>query len=141
MEDALELFDNRREGVSIVFEQQPDCLVRANSIRLEQVLVNLVSNALDAVEGSAEPLLVVSIWSDTKTVSVSVQDNGKGIPADELPYLFDPFYSTKRSGKGLGLGLSIAYNIIQDFGGTIHVQSEIDQGTEFIVTLQQGNPS
>jgi two-component system C4-dicarboxylate transport sensor histidine kinase DctB len=93
------------------------------------------------VEGSAEPLLVVSIWSDTKTVSVSVQDNGKGIPADELPYLFDPFYSTKRSGKGLGLGLSIAYNIIQDFGGTIHVQSEIDQGTEFIVTLQQGNPS
>jgi two-component system C4-dicarboxylate transport sensor histidine kinase DctB len=141
VEDALELFDNRREGVSIVFEQQPDCLVRANSIRLEQVLVNLVSNALDAVEGSAEPQLVVSIWSDTKTVSVSVQDNGKGIPADELPYLFDPFYSTKRSGKGLGLGLSIAYNIIQDFGGTIHVQSEIDQGTEFIVTLQQGNLS
>ena len=108
-------------------------------IRLEQVLVNLISNALDAVENQPNPRVAIVVKGTEKGVQFSVKDNGLGIPSGDLSYLFDPFYTRKEVGKGLGLGLSIAYNIIQGFGGTIAVESLEHEGTEFIVTLQKGN--
>ncbi len=139
--DAIELFETRRNNVAIVYKKGPIPSVRANSIRLEQVLVNLISNALDAVELNDAPSIEIATLESDATVTISVKDNGLGIPVEDIPHLFDPFYSRKSSGKGLGLGLSIAYNIIKDFGGSIHVESVEHQGTEFIVTLQKGTHS
>ena len=139
--DAIDLFETRQSGVNIEYSPNRALLVRANSIRLEQVLVNLISNALDAIEHKEQPKLIISTSEHSETIEVSVKDNGLGIPQEDLPHLFDPFYSRKSSGKGLGLGLSIAYNIIKDFGGSIHVESEEHQGTTFIVTLPKGTDS
>ncbi|WP_420833818.1 sensor histidine kinase [Vibrio pelagius] len=139
--DAIDLFETRQSGVNIEYSPNRALLVRANSIRLEQVLVNLISNALDAIEHKAQPRLIISTSEHSETIEVSVKDNGLGIPQEDLPHLFDPFYSRKSSGKGLGLGLSIAYNIIKDFGGSIHVESQEHQGTTFIVTLPKGTHS
>ncbi len=141
IQDAIDLFENRRAKVDIFYSNQSSQKVRANPIRLEQILVNLISNALDAVENKASPRISIQVIDLEKDVQIIVKDNGTGIPEDDLPHIFDPFYTKKASGKGLGLGLSIAYNIIKDFGGSIHAESIQHQGTEFIVSLQQGTQS
>ena len=146
IQDAIELFESKRHNVTIHYSNQTSHWVRANSIRLEQVLVNLISNAIDAVEHHREPQITITVSSTlTSTrlgnIEITVKDNGSGILAEDLPHIFDPFYTRKLSGKGLGLGLSLAYNIIKDFGGSIRAESIQDQGSEFIVSLQQGTQS
>ena len=142
--DAIELFDNKSQKIKLTYAPKAELTVRANHIRLEQVLVNLISNAIDAVELQANPAIEITVHTNKDAeVEITVSDNGAGILAEDLPHIFDPFYSRKESGKGLGLGLSIAYNIIKDFGGSIHAKSstepELGQGTQFIISLQQGS--
>lgn len=142
--DAIELFENKSQKIHIQYLPVSAVSVRANHIRLEQVLVNLISNAIDAVELQANPAIEITVHTNKDAeVEITVSDNGAGILAEDLPHIFDPFYSRKESGKGLGLGLSIAYNIIKDFGGSIHAKSCTDpalgQGTQFIISLQQGS--
>ncbi|CAM3159982.1 ATP-binding protein [Moritella viscosa] len=146
IQDAIELFENKRHNVTINYSNLTSLWVRANSIRLEQVLVNLISNAIDAVEHHSEPQITVTVsakltGSRLGHIEITVKDNGYGILAEDLPHIFDPFYTRKISGKGLGLGLSLAYNIIKDFGGSIRAESIQYQGSEFIVSLQQGEQS
>ncbi|EAS45269.1 hypothetical protein P3TCK_02811 [Photobacterium profundum 3TCK] len=141
IQDAIELFESRRNNIVINYSNQAPYWVRANSIRLEQVLVNLISNAIDAVEHNPTPQITIAVGESLSTVQIIVKDNGAGIPTEDIPHIFDPFYTRKVSGKGLGLGLSIAYNIIKDFGGSIRAESIQHQGTEFIVSLQQGTQS
>jgi len=141
IQDAIELFESRRNNVVIHYSNPTSYWVRANSIRLEQVLVNLISNAIDAVEQNPDPQITITVGESFSMVQIIVKDNGAGIPAEDIPHIFDPFYTRKVSGKGLGLGLSIAYNIIKDFGGSIRAESIQHQGTEFIVSLQQGTQS
>lgn len=106
--------------------------------QINQVLMNILSNAAQAIEGKG------NIWISTKTfssptgkemVSISVQDSGKGMDAKTAEKIFDPFFSTKGVGQGTGLGLSISYGIIQNHGGDIQVKSQPGIGTEFIVTI------
>jgi two-component system, NtrC family, sensor kinase len=106
--------------------------------RLQQVFVNLVSNAAEAVEaGGGERLLRIttSYVPEKDCVCVTFSDTGVGIPKENLRRLFEPFFSTKKQGKGVGLGLSVAYGIIQEHGGTIQVQSEEGKGTTFAIEL------
>jgi len=141
IQDAIELFESRRNNIVIHYSNTTSYWVHANSIRLEQVLVNLISNAIDAVEHNPTPQITITIGESLSMIQIIVKDNGAGILAEDIPHIFDPFYTRKVSGKGLGLGLSIAYNIIKDFGGSIRVESIQHQGTEFIVSLQQGTQS
>jgi two-component system C4-dicarboxylate transport sensor histidine kinase DctB len=134
--DAIELFANKQIPIVLDCNLSSCESVRANPIRLEQVLVNLISNAIDAVEQTTEPLILVSVSRVGEEVTIAVKDNGKGILADDIPHIFDPFYTRKEVGKGLGLGLSIAFNIIKDFGGSIRVNSQPQQGSEFVVHLE-----
>ncbi|CAG23791.1 hypothetical protein PBPRB1944 [Photobacterium profundum SS9] len=138
IQDAIELFESRRNNIVIHYSNPTSYWVRANSIRLEQVLVNLISNAIDAVEHNPAPQIIITVGESLSMVQIIVKDNGAGIPAEDILHIFDPFYTRKVSGKGLGLGLSIAYNIIKDFGGSIRAESIQHQGTKFIVSLQQG---
>ena len=97
--------------------------VRAGEVRLQQVLVNLLSNAADAVEGAPERTIELTARRKAGKVVISVRDHGPGIPAAIAERIFDPFFTTKGVGKGLGLGLSISYNIVKDFGGSLAVSN------------------
>lgn len=110
-------------------------IVRAGSIRLQQVLVNLISNAADAIEGLADRTIELSARRKGGKIAIAVRDHGPGIPAAIAERIFDPFFTTKGVGKGLGLGLSISYNIIKDFGGDLAVSNHPEGGAEFIITL------
>jgi two-component system, NtrC family, sensor kinase len=102
--------------------------------QIEQVLVNLVTNAVQAM--SAGGWLVISSRSGNhgESVEIGVCDTGKGIPPEFVPHIFDPFFSTKGDG-GTGLGLSVSYGIIRNHGGEIRVESKVGVGTTFTVEL------
>ena len=103
-----------------------------------QVFMNLISNAAEAIEaGRGDRVMSIGTKHvrEKGCVSVSFADTGVGIPQENLSKLFEPFFSTKKKGKGVGLGLSVAYGIIQEHGGSIHVQSEEGRGTTFTIEL------
>lgn len=110
--------------------------VRGSRTRLGQVALNLVVNALEAMppETRARNLLKVRLWSEGGSVLLRVEDNGPGIPPDQLERVFDPFFTTKAEG-GTGLGLAISRRIIEESEGTIRVVSAQGEGTSFIVQL------
>jgi C4-dicarboxylate-specific signal transduction histidine kinase len=108
--------------------------VRGNFGKLQQVLMNLFANSRDALENVDRGAIKVDTIDDSGMV-VRVSDNGSGIPPDKIPIIFDAFYTTKPVGKGTGLGLSISHSIIESFGGTIKVESEVGRGTTFIIHL------
>jgi two-component system C4-dicarboxylate transport sensor histidine kinase DctB len=111
-------------------------IVRAGSVRLQQVLVNVISNAADAVEGLDDRRIEVTAFEEEGKVILTVRDHGPGVSAAIAERIFDPFFTTKGVGKGLGLGLSISYNIIKDFGGSLTAGNHPEGGAFFRVELQ-----
>jgi two-component system NtrC family sensor kinase len=107
--------------------------VESDKGHVQQVFLNIINNAIDAVDEGG--LIEVSTDVKEKIIKVSIRDDGIGIPKDKLKHIFEPFYTTKEKGKGTGLGLSISYGIIQKLGGTIHVESELYKGTIFTIEL------
>lgn len=110
--------------------------VRAGSVRLQQVLVNIISNAADAVDGTAERRIRLTARRRGRKVEIVVRDSGPGIAPGISERIFDPFFTTKGVNKGLGLGLSISYNIIKDFRGEIVVSNHPEGGAQFTLTLE-----
>ena len=108
--------------------------VRVSQTELQQVLLNLVNNAVDAMEKTGGTLNISS-RSEGDHVLVKVADDGPGIPEANIKRIFDPFFTTKPVGKGTGLGLSICYGIIKKLGGEIIVHSVMDVGTTFDVKI------
>ncbi|MEK7296757.1 MAG: ATP-binding protein, partial [Planctomycetota bacterium] len=105
--------------------------------QIQQVFVNIISNALDALmsQKNTERVLSVKTVKDGNLAKVILEDTGCGIPDREVKRIFDPFFTTKEVGKGTGLGLSICYKIIQNHGGDIHVTSQLGKGTAFTIEL------
>jgi len=114
-------------------------VVRAGSVRLQQVLVNIISNAADAVEGLDDRTIRLRAKQEDGKVVLTVSDRGPGIAPAIAERIFDPFFSTKGVGKGLGLGLSISYNIIKDFGGSLVATNLAEGGAEFRIELAAEN--
>lgn len=132
----------REQGVAVDFDPGSAALcVQAEQIRLEQVLINLLTNALDAMKRSEEGALSIRIAADPVRARLSVADTGPGIPADLLPRLFEPFTTTKPAGEGLGLGLSIAAAIVRDFGGTLSAGNRAEGGAVFTLDLATAEPA
>jgi PAS domain S-box-containing protein len=102
--------------------------------QLIQVFINIIINALDAIE-DREGLITVITRSDARTVHTIIKDNGKGIREEDMEKIFDPFFTTKRVGEGTGLGLWVSYGIIKNFGGTITVDSVLGRGTTVTISL------
>jgi signal transduction histidine kinase len=117
--------------------------VTANAYSLEEVVLNLLSNARDAVQaqkeregdGFAPGVVVRSLLDEEGWVRLEVEDNGTGIPAEIVQRVFDPFFTTKDPDRGTGLGLSISRSIIEEFGGRLELRSEPDQGTKMSISL------
>jgi len=107
--------------------------------QINQVLLNLFTNAAQAIEGFGQ--IRVKTWAEDAAVFISVQDSGRGMPAAVLARIFDPFFTTKPVGQGTGLGLSISFKIIQDHGGLIRVASEPGRGTRFLIRLPRLQPA
>jgi two-component system C4-dicarboxylate transport sensor histidine kinase DctB len=137
---ALFLVERRiaQERVSFRMATHPrDLYALCDSNRLQQVLVNLFSNALDAMEmaGSMPRELIVDAARDGDRVLITVTDSGPGIPEENRAQLFEPFFTTKPQGKGLGLGLAISEQIVREFGGQLRAESPPGGGARFIIDL------
>ena len=109
-------------------------LVSASPSEMQQVLLNLINNAIDAIGAGGGEVNITSRVEDDRVI-IDVQDTGHGIPKAILPRIFDPFFTTKAVGKGTGLGLSICYGIIKKLGGEITVNSTVGVGTTFRIHL------
>ena len=139
MADTLEIVSARLKVADATLDidlGEPSVAVQAGSVRLQQVLVNIITNAADAVEGLDDRRIHVVSSRDGAKVIVTVRDHGAGVPPSIAERIFDPFFSTKGVGRGLGLGLSISYNIIKDFGGSLSVSNAPDGGAEFRIVLE-----
>jgi two-component system, NtrC family, sensor kinase len=116
-----------------------DDVVLANPNRLQQVFLNILLNAVDALaeKERKQEERYIRIRSETSGdhIRVSFADNGPGIPEEEIAHIFDPFFTTKEPGKGTGLGLSVSYRIVESLGGTIRAESESDLGTRITVSI------
>ncbi len=134
---ALFLIDGQIRGTRVSVEKRiaPNLLVSGYPVQLEQVIVNLVLNALDAVAKVDDPVIEIDARALNDNVEITVQDNGTGIAAEHINQVFDPFFTTKDIGKGLGLGLSISYGIVEDFGGEIHAENRPERGARLTLTL------
>lgn len=138
IEAALELLSaviKNRIHIHRSFEKLP--AVYCFSTQINQVVMNILSNAIQAIEREGQIWISTSILKTAKipSIQISIQDNGKGMSEDILDKIFDPFFTTKDVGQGTGLGLSISYGIVQRHGGEILVRSEKNVGTEFIISL------
>ena len=135
---ALEMvrFDHRLRQVrlDVRISPQPQ-MVMAQPQAIEQVLVNLILNALDAMTDVAEAHLEIRTEPRDDECRIVVADNGHGITAEHMNHLFEPFFTTKPVGKGTGLGLSISYSMVRHHGGRIEVQSQPNQGARFTICL------
>jgi two-component system C4-dicarboxylate transport sensor histidine kinase DctB len=135
---ALRLFQSRlREGNISIIQDWPDetLWVKGDLVRLEQVLVNLIGNALQAMKGVPAPQLTLGAHTHQQQVVISVTDNGPGIPEEHLGHIFEPFFTTKAPGSGLGLGLSISSRIMDDLGGKLQAANRPEGGACFTITL------
>ncbi|WP_424927741.1 sensor histidine kinase [Amaricoccus tamworthensis] len=128
----------RRNEAEIVFVR-PDQEVWAigGRLRLQQVMVNVLTNAIDAMRDQARRVVEITASDRGEYVEVRVRDTGTGLPENEEELIFEPFFTTKQVGSGMGLGLSISFNIIRDFGGSLSAANHPDGGAEFLVTLKK----
>ncbi|MEW6325563.1 MAG: ATP-binding protein, partial [Nitrospirota bacterium] len=107
--------------------------VEVDPAQINQVLLNLLHNALQAIDGYGT--ITIRTWRERDRVFVAVRDTGKGIDPEHLPRIFEPFFTTKPVGQGTGLGLSVSHRIISEHGGQISVTSDVGRGTEFVIEL------
>ncbi len=125
------------EGIRVKTKLDPDLPdLLGSEDQLQQVFMNLVSNAAEAMETAGGRLSIeTKNLAGEDKLQINFIDTGHGIPEEDIPKLFEPFFTTKKKGKGVGLGLSVAYGIIQEHGGSIYVKSKLGQGTTFQVKL------
>ncbi len=137
----LKAYQLDQDKVSVVTDFGPCPPVWADENQIQQVLLNLVQNAHQAMLKQArERVLTVRVVAEPKKARVEVLDTGPGIPDDVLPKIFDPFFTTKPPGEGSGLGLSVSYGIVTEHGGTLRAENRPEGGARFIVELQLGEP-
>jgi len=110
-------------------------LVVIDPSQIQQVFINMLINAAEAMDGSGELKLATRFDSMDKFMEIEFADTGHGISEENMERIFDPFFTTKEVGHGTGLGLAISYGIVKEHNGTISVQSEVGKGTTFVVRL------
>ncbi len=138
IEGAMEVIQPRAKAAGVMPEMRPiaaSCRVEAGRVRLEQVVVNLLVNALDAVEGRDGAKVEVALTLTPDEARITVEDNGPGIDPDVMPRVSEPFFTTKSKSEGLGLGLAISNEIIESFGGKIDLEPREGGGLRASVRL------
>ncbi len=131
MQEQLRL---REIEVQLLFPEE-DVIVMGNAIQLEQIFLNLLTNARDAMVNEIRKVIAITCTASTEMVAISFRDTGPGIPAGLEQRIFDPFFTTKEVGAGTGLGLSITYGIIKEHQGIIVVENRPGEGATFLIQL------
>jgi C4-dicarboxylate-specific signal transduction histidine kinase len=126
----------RLAGIEVVTELPDACpFILGHTTLMEQMILNLLTNAGDAMtKRDGEAKITLRVFEDDEGLNITVEDTGSGIPEDILPRIFEPFYTTKKMGKGAGLGLSVSYGIVRDMDGAILAENT-DSGAKFTITL------
>jgi len=136
---SLQLLEHKikkHEDIKIVKDLGPgELVIHGDFNQLQQVFMNIVLNAAQAMPKGGTLVIRTQMSPDRRFADIRFEDTGCGIPKEHLKKVFDPFFTTKNAGKGLGLGLSVAYGIVAKHGGAIHVDSKLGKGTTFIVEL------
>ena len=139
-EGAMSILFGRLQSEAVQIDWAPELdglLVMGDMVRLEQVVVNLLSNAIQAMQDCETKQIEVDCELSDAQACLLIRDHGPGIPGDELNKVFEPFYTTKRAGEGLGLGLSISHRIIDSLGGALSAENHPDGGACFRLCLQR----
>ncbi len=125
-----------KSNVKAVLELPPAPFsIYGDYAQIQQCLMNLISNAVEAMPGGGTLKISAGRENPSGQVRIEIDDTGTGIAADDLQRIFEPFFSTKTDGKGVGLGLSMVYGIVREHGGTVTVDSQVGRGTTFHLTL------
>ncbi len=128
-----------QDNIRVVTEFAPAPYVLGDENQLQQVLLNLVQNAHQAMaKQGRERVLTVRVWPNSQNVCLEVGDTGPGIPDEIMPKIFDPFFTTKPPGEGSGLGLSVSYGIVTELGGRLRAENRPEGGATFILELPAG---
>ena len=134
IDESMSLYREAQKTVKIVFHSSDEVpITKVDKQQLKRAMINLLDNAMDAVEGEGEVVIDLSLDREQDVVRIEVSDNGKGIPPEHKVRLFEPYFSTKK--QGTGLGLAIVNTIITDHNGSIRVQDQEPRGTKFIIEL------
>jgi len=136
VEDTLDLLRHRLKNVRVERDVSPALRVVGFAGQIDQILMNLVTNAAQAIGARADGGVIrIAARADGDAVEITITDDGPGISADHLSRIFDPFFTTKDVGEGSGLGLSIVHGIVERHGGRITVASVPGEGTRFTIRL------
>jgi len=136
VDDTLDLLRHRLRNVRVEKQIDPDLRLQGFPGQIDQVFMNLISNAAQAVGARDNGGTIrIAAHKQADDVEITVADDGPGIPADNIPKIFDPFFTTKDVGEGSGLGLSIVHGIVDRHGGRITVESQVGEGTTFRIIL------
>jgi len=135
LEEAVSLVGHQAalKGLTITKTVFPVPLIKADAGQLRQAVVNIMLNGFEAMQSGGSLTVRCGLSADGKQIELACQDTGVGIPPDRLAKIFDPFFSTKE--MGTGLGLSVVYGIVERHGGTIDIKSEVGQGTLIVIRL------
>ena len=140
IEEVLQFLDNAMlyNRIKLDLHLQDDLPeVTSDRLQLQQIFLNIINNAIDAIGKNGH--ITITSYEDTNDLKVVIEDDGPGIDENILPKIFEPFYTTKETGKGTGLGLSITYGLIKKIGGDISVQSQLNKGTAFTITIPKND--
>jgi signal transduction histidine kinase len=136
IDDSLELLRHLlKQNVTVVKKYGEVGRVRGHAGQINQVFMNLLTNAAQALSGRDSATITIETSGAPDGVEVKIRDNGPGIPPEVLPRIWDPFFTTKDVGEGTGLGLSIVHELVERHGGTIECNTNVGEGTTFTVKL------
>jgi signal transduction histidine kinase len=140
IDDSLELLRHLLKDKTVTKHYGDAGHVHGHAGQVNQVFMNLLTNAAQALSGRADATITIETTGDTSGVEVKIKDNGPGIPPDILPRIWDPFFTTKDVGEGTGLGLSIVHELVERHSGTIECETKVGTGTVFTVKLPRQIP-
>ena len=135
IESTLKLLKLPLEHIEVEKHLAPLPNIDCNPSELNQVILNLLTNAADALDGRSQPKISIKTYLNGSEILITISDNGCGMPESVVSNIFVPFFTTKDVGKGTGMGMSISYGIVESHGGSIEVISEEDKGSEFTIRL------
>ncbi|WP_025688590.1 sensor histidine kinase [Paenibacillus zanthoxyli] len=134
IENSLNLLSHGLESVQIEKQYNTDLLILGDPVHLQETIINCIKNAIEAMDRK-NGKLILKLYEARKQVYIEITDNGKGIETEKIPYVLDPFYSTKLTDGNYGLGLTYCYSVIQKHGGVLTLRSKINQGTTVTLSL------
>ena len=140
VEEAIQVlnYKSKKDKIQIIFYADKKIVINGDPIKFNQIVTNLISNAIDAFDNfsRATKEIIINLKQETDSIELEITDNGKGIPDNDIDKIFEPFFTTKAENHSLGLGLPLIKKMVEeDFSGKINVSSQIDNGTNFCVSL------